>query len=98
MRAFALSLLLMLTPLIALSMSGARMAHAAAATQDVTAPRVLMQEDATADDDDDLVEVQLVVLGGAAFTVVGVGTAAYFIRKRLGLVAGPPEQGADGHH
>ena len=44
------------------------------------------------------VGVQLGVLGAAAFTVVVVGSAAYVVRKRLGLVPPPPEQHSDGHH
>jgi len=48
--------------------------------------------------DDDLVEVQLVVLGIALFVVVGVGSAGYLLRKRLGLVPPPPDQSATGHH
>lgn len=44
------------------------------------------------------VGVQLVVLGAAAFTVIVVGSAAYLVRKRLGLAAPPPEQPSDGHH
>jgi hypothetical protein len=38
------------------------------------------------------------VLVAAAVTVVVIGSAAYFIRKRLGLVSGPPEQPSGGHH
>ena len=50
------------------------------------------------DNDDTRVEVQLVVAGIAAFVVVGVGLAAYLARRRLGLVAPPPDQSAGGHH
>jgi len=42
--------------------------------------------------------VQLVVLGIAAFVVVGVGAAGYVLRKRLGLVPPPPGPDAGGHH
>lgn len=49
------------------------------------------------DNDDTRVEVQLVVLGVVAASVVGVLGAAYFVRKRLGLVPPPPEQ-PDSHH
>lgn len=56
------------------------------------------QEPSVDDNDDTRVEVQLVVAGIAAATVVGIGTAAYLLRKKLGLVAPPPEQGADAHH
>ena len=48
--------------------------------------------------DDTRVGVQIGVVVAAVLTVVVVGTAAYFIRKRLGLVAGPPEQPSGGHH
>ena len=44
------------------------------------------------------VAVQLGVLGVAAFTVIVIGSAAYLVRKRLGLVPPPPEQPSDGHH
>ena len=54
---------------------------------------------ATGDGEDRRVEVQLVVLGLAAFVVVGVGGAAYLLRKRLGMIPPPPpEQDAGGHH
>jgi hypothetical protein len=56
------------------------------------------QQQEVDDHDDTRVEVQLVVLGLAAFTVLGVGIGAYLLRKRLGLVEGPPEQPAGGHH
>jgi hypothetical protein len=53
----------------------------------------------TPNDDDDLVEVQLVVAGVAALVVVGLGSAAYFLRRRLGLTAyNPEEAGGGGHH
>jgi hypothetical protein len=48
--------------------------------------------------DDTRVGVQVGVLVAAAVTVVVIGSAAYFIRKRLGLVSGPPEQPSGGHH
>ncbi|HZP56452.1 MAG TPA: hypothetical protein VFC53_02720 [Dehalococcoidia bacterium] len=44
------------------------------------------------------VEVQLAVFGLAAFVVVVVGLGAYVLRKKLGLVAPPPEQPTGGHH
>jgi len=50
------------------------------------------------DNDDSRVEVQLVVLGTAAFVVVVVGLAGYALRKRLGLVPPPPGPDAGGHH
>jgi hypothetical protein len=42
--------------------------------------------------DDSRVEVQLIVLGAAAVTVVVVGTAAYLLRRRLGLTAYDPKE------
>jgi hypothetical protein len=82
---------------------GARAADAASVPGVTSSPAALAQEEEATQqsgggEDDDLVEVQLLVLGLAAFIVVGVGTVAYLVRKRLGLVAGPPEQGAGGHH
>jgi hypothetical protein len=50
------------------------------------------------DNDDTRVEVQLAVLAVAGVTVFVLGSAAYLLRRRLGLVAPPPEQGGDGHH
>jgi len=50
------------------------------------------------DNDDTRVEVQLVVLGIAAFVVLGIGAAGYVLRKRLGLVPPPPGPDAGGHH
>jgi hypothetical protein len=50
------------------------------------------------DNDDTRVEVQLVVLGIVIGTVFVAGSGAYLLRKRLGLVAPPPEQDAGGHH
>lgn len=55
------------------------------------------QQETSGSDDDSRVEVQLVVLGVAAFVVVGVGAAGYVLRKRLGLIPPPPGPDA-GHH
>lgn len=44
------------------------------------------------------VEVQLVMLGIAIGTVFVLGTGAYLLRKKLGLVPPPPEEAAGGHH
>jgi hypothetical protein len=44
------------------------------------------------------VAVQWGVFGVAAFTVIVVGSGAYLLRRRLGLVSPPPEQGGDAHH
>lgn len=48
--------------------------------------------------DDTRVEVQLVVLGAVALLVVGVGISGYLLKKRLGLVAPPPDQSNSSHH
>jgi hypothetical protein len=48
--------------------------------------------------DDSRVGVQLVVAGVAAGVVVGVGTAAYLLRRRLGLTAYSPGDSSAGHH
>jgi hypothetical protein len=56
-------------------------------------PAAVGQPDAeTQDDGDDVVAVQLVVLAAAIGLVVVVGLAAYFVRRRLGLVAPAPEE------
>ena len=47
---------------------------------------------------DSRVGVQLVVAGIAAGLVVGVGTGAYLLRRKLGLTAYTPDQNAGGHH
>ncbi len=44
------------------------------------------------------VPVMLVVLGIAAFTVLGLGVAAYVVRRLLGRTSKPPDQSAAGHH
>jgi len=45
------------------------------------------------------VKVQLVTLGAVLVLVVGVGSAAYFVRKRLGLdVQTPPDDAPSSHH
>jgi hypothetical protein len=64
-----------------------------------TRPPVSQQPVDVDDNDDTRVEVQLVVLGIAAASVVGAGLAAYFIRRRLGLTAyDPAAHGAGTHH
>lgn len=79
-------------------MSAAAMPVAAAgiAPQPEAAPVLAQQQ--VDQHDDTRVEVQVVVLATAAFTVVGLGGAGYLLRRRLGLVAPPPEQPAGGHH
>ncbi len=80
--------------------AAASAAHAAFLDPSAGGAPVSRQQDRPAidDNDDTRVEVQLAMLGIAAFTVAGVGTAAYVLRKKLGLVAPPPEQPAGGHH
>lgn len=75
--------------------------HAAFLDPSAGAAPASRQEDqsgAIDDNDDTRVEVQLAMLGIAVFTVVGLGGAAYALRKKLGLVAPPPEQSAGGRH
>ena len=50
------------------------------------------------DHDESRVGVQLVIVGIAAGLVVGVGTGAYLLRRKLGLTAYSPDQAAGGHH
>lgn len=50
------------------------------------------QREPVDDNDDTRVEVQLVMVGIAVGVVVVLGSGAYLLRKKLGLVAGPPEQ------
>lgn len=95
MRTLSITLLAALTLLAAAS---AARAHAAA-TPPAGAPTALLHQQKQVDQHGDTrVAVQLVVLGTAAVVVVVIGTGAYFLRKRLGLTAAPPEQGAGGHH
>jgi hypothetical protein len=56
------------------------------------------QQQQVDDNDDTRVEVQLIVLGIAIGTVFVAGTGIYLLRRKLGLVAPPPEPGSDGHH
>lgn len=92
MRSLLLASLLavMLATVVAASSSDAASLPPAGAATSIATQQV-------DDNDDTRVEVQLVVLGIAAFTVVGVGSAAYLLRKKLGLVKGPPDQSAAGH-
>jgi hypothetical protein len=51
------------------------------------------------DHEESRVGVQIVVAGIAAGLVVGVGTSAYFLRRKLGLTAYSPDNaGGGGHH
>lgn len=49
------------------------------------------------DDDDDVFEVQLLVLGVVIGTVFVLGTGAYLLRRKLGLTAYTPPADT-GHH
>ncbi|HYM14279.1 MAG TPA: hypothetical protein VEZ14_01820 [Dehalococcoidia bacterium] len=82
---------------IALLAAAAGQAHAAAAPR-TGAPHVAAYQQQVDQHDGSRVAVQLAVLGGAAVVVVVIGTAAYFLRKRLGLTAGPAEQPGEAHH
>ena len=59
---------------------------------------VTSQAEEIDDNDDTRVEVQLVVLAVAGGTVFVLGTGAYLLRRRLGLVPPPPGPSGDGHH
>ena len=50
------------------------------------------------DHDDSRVGVQLAVAGVAAALVVGVGTGAFLLRRKLGLTAYSPDNAAGGGH
>jgi hypothetical protein len=79
--------------------SRAHLAEAADGPEWADPDRPIAQQLQEVDDNDDTrVEVQLVVLGAVVGTVFVVGTGLYFLRKRLGLVAPPPEQDAGSHH
>ncbi len=83
----------------AITLIGAISAPSASAARGVfldERPEIVVQQ--VDDNDDTRVEVQLVVAGIVAAFVVGVGSGAYLLRKRLGRVAPPPDQSAGGHH
>jgi hypothetical protein len=61
-------------------------------------PAVTARPQAIDDNGDTRVEVQLAVLGIAVGSVFVLGTGAFVLRKKLGLVPPPPEQVKDGHH
>jgi hypothetical protein len=93
MRMFSLVLA---AAVLALAVAQVRAADAARVTE---AAAVTVSSQQQVDDNDDTrVEVQLVVLGIAAFVVLGIGAAGYVLRKRLGLVPPPPGPDAGGHH
>lgn len=91
---FALSLF---AALVAIVLSGT-LVDAAAAPPAAPQPIAMTQQPPIDDNDDTRVEVQLIVAGIAAFTVVGVGSAAYMLRRKLGRIAPPPGDGASSHH
>jgi hypothetical protein len=72
--------------------------HAAASALGGAAPQISPQAQEIDDNDDTRVEVQLVVLAVAGVTVFVVGTGAYVLRRKLGLVPPPPEPGGGAHH
>lgn len=94
--ALAMIVLIAITVVTALPDRGAA---AAASAGGGTMPAIVAPEQAQVDDhDDSRVGVQLAVLAGAVITVVGVGSAGYLLRKRLGRVPPHPEQPAGGRH
>ena len=92
MRLFLITPMLVLALTFAVTASGG---EAATLAPDAGTPTIAAQ--GVDDNDDTRVEVQLAVLGVAAFTVVVVGSGAYLLRKKLGRVKGPPDQSAAGH-
>ena len=89
-------LMITMRVVMAMALSGVGPARAADSAPERTLD--VAYQAAVDDNDDTRVEVQLVVLGAAIGLVVVVGTAAYLVRRRLGLIAPPPEPGSDGHH
>lgn len=87
----------LLTLSAALLGSRAAMAAEIDAGQGAGSPVVALQADEAAGEDDDVVEVQLVVLGIVIGTVFVVGTGAFLLRRRLGLTAYTPPADS-GHH
>ena len=61
-------------------------------------PAVPARQTHVDDNDDTRVEVQIVVLGIALGTVFVVGTGVFLLRRKLGLVAPPPDPESGGHH
>ncbi len=93
MRIFGVALVLLFALLAAFT------ARPALAGDVVAAPPPTPAYQQMVDDNDGTrVEVQLAVLGIALGTVFVVGTGAYVLRKKLGLVPPPPEQETGGHH
>ncbi len=85
---------------IALIVAGVVLERGTAVASDFAPPAAIAasaRQQEIDDNDDTRVEVQLVVLAIAVSTVFVLGTGAYVLRKRLGLVPPPPEQ-EQNHH
>jgi hypothetical protein len=95
MRTFWIALIIGLTLLASASIGGA---YAASDPRTFEAHQTIASQQQVDQHDDSRVGVQLTVLGLAAVVVVVVGTGAYFLRKKLGLTAQPPQQTGGGHH
>lgn len=93
MRTFSLATIAAIALIAA---AGVTSVHASAGTRAAGTPPISLQQQVD-QHDDTRVGVQLAVAGAAAVVVVVLGTGAYFLRKRLGLVAPPPKQDG-GHH
>lgn len=96
MRLLALALALALTVVLVTGVSS-RATQAAESMHGRSAAIAMQQKPPVENNDDTRVPVQLLVLGLAAGIVVGLGSAAYVLRKRLGLVPPPPAQTGDHH-
>ena len=96
MRPISLTMVLALTLLLAATAS--RASAAPAPPQDARAAVLYQQKKHVNDHSESRVVVQLIVAGIAAGVVVVLGSGAYLLRRKLGLVAPPPAQGSAGHH
>lgn len=92
--------LTILAAIMVVALAATRPAEASGVpTARTTATAILATPPRPVDDHaDSRVGVQLVVAGIAAGLVVGVGTGAYLLRRKLGLTAYTPDQNAGGHH